>query len=128
MKIFKRGGGDQLEPSGEEREMPNFSRRDVTSLRTNGGDVVANNVSTLVERVSISSVQEIDRIIAELNGLKQRLQQESDRVAREISEFATLSQGAMQSTKVIAEGLTNFRAARAAATGAPADEREPPRT
>jgi hypothetical protein len=131
MNIFRRGAGQPGTPDGE-REMPEFVRREVAAVRPNGGEgavrphgseavrphggeAVAGNVSSLLERVSVNSVQEIDRVINELNVLKQRLQQESDRVAREITEYASLSQTAMQSTKVIAESLTNFRAAREAA-------------
>jgi hypothetical protein len=120
MNIFRRGAG-QSGSSDEEREVPEFVRREVAPLRSNGaeaaprphgGEAVAGNVSSLLERVSVTSVQEIDRVINELNVLKQRLQQESERVAREITEYASLSQTAMQSTKVIAESLTHFRAAR----------------
>jgi hypothetical protein len=123
MNIFRRGAGQPGTPEGE-REMPEFVRREVAPVRPNGGEgaprphgseAVAGNVSSLLERVSVTSVQEIDRVINELNVLKQRLQQESDRVAREITEYASLSQTAMQSTKVIAESLTHFRAARDAA-------------
>ena len=123
MNIFRRGAGQPGTPDGE-REMPDFVRREVAPVRPNGGEsaprphggeAVAGNVSSLLERVSVTSVQEIDRVINELNVLKQRLQQESDRVAREITEYASLSQTAMQSTKVIAESLTHFRAAREAA-------------
>jgi hypothetical protein len=123
MNIFRRGAGQPGTPDGE-REMPEFVRREVAPVRPNGGEgavrphggeAVAGNVSSLLERVSVTSVQEIDRVINELNVLKQRLQQESDRVAREITEYASLSQTAMQSTKVIAESLTHFRAAREAA-------------
>jgi hypothetical protein len=114
MNIFRRGAGQPGSPEGE-REVPEFVRRDVAPVRPNGSETVAGNVSSLLERVSVNSVQEIDRVIDELNVLKQRLQQESDRVAREITEYASLSQTAMQSTKVIAESLTHFRAARDAA-------------
>jgi hypothetical protein len=37
------------------------------------------------------------------------LNSESTRVQREIVEFATLSQAAMQSTKIIAESLTHWK-------------------
>jgi hypothetical protein len=63
-----------------------------------------------LQRVSGSSVQEIDRLIGELQTLRDKLQSEGARVQREIIQYANLSQAAMQSTKIIAESLTNWKA------------------
>jgi hypothetical protein len=73
------------------------------------GDVVAHNLGFLLQRVSLSSVQEIDRLIDDLKVLSAQLQHESARIQREIGEYATLSQAAMQSTKIIADSLTQWR-------------------
>jgi hypothetical protein len=73
------------------------------------GDVVANNLGFLLQRVSLNSVQEIDRLIDDLKTLSAQLQHESARIQREIGEYATLSQAAMQSTKIIADSLTHWR-------------------
>jgi hypothetical protein len=54
-------------------------------------------------------VQEIDRLISELQTLREMLHNEGARVQREIVEYATLSQAAMQSTKIIAESLTHWK-------------------
>jgi hypothetical protein len=75
----------------------------------NEGENLGHSLGTLMERVSLSSVQEIDRLIAELQSLKLGLQHEADRVQREVVGFATMSQSAMQSTKIIAESLTHWR-------------------
>ncbi len=101
--------GDKME--GEIRE---FVRRDGAGLRRHPEDddqVVADNISSLLQGVSASSVQEIDRLIGELKTLRERLHQEGERVQREIVEYASLSQAAMQSTKVIAESLSNWKSA-----------------
>ncbi len=101
--------GDKVE--GEIRE---FVRRDGAGLRRHPEDddqVVADNISSLLQGVSASSVQEIDRLIGELKTLRERLHQEGERVQREIVEYASLSQAAMQSTKVIAESLSNCKIA-----------------
>jgi hypothetical protein len=73
------------------------------------GKLVADNLSSLLQRVSVSSVQEIDRLIADLKALRERLQQEGERVQREIVEYASLSQTAMQSTKIIADSLHQWK-------------------
>ena len=73
------------------------------------GDVVAHNLGFLLQRVSLSSVQEIDRLIDDLKALSAQLQHESARIQQEIGEYASLSQAAMQSTKIIADSLTHWR-------------------
>jgi hypothetical protein len=59
--------------------------------------------------VAGTSVKEIDKLILELQTLREMLQNEGARVQREIVEFATLSQAAMQSTRIIAESLTQWK-------------------
>jgi hypothetical protein len=69
---------------------------------------VANNISSLLERVAGTSVQEIDRLVAELKILRDTLSAEGERVGREIARYATLSQSAMQSTKIIGESIARW--------------------
>ena len=99
----------ETEVEGEIRE---FVRRDGSSLRRapeSDSEVVASNISTLLQRVAGTSVQEVDRLIAELQTLREMLQTEGARVQREIVEYANLSQSAMQSTKIIAESLGSWK-------------------
>jgi hypothetical protein len=96
-----------------EGEIRDFVRRDVaTSLRRqpeSDSEVVATNIGALLQRVAGTSVQEIEKLIGELQTLRDMLQTEAARVQREIVEYATLSQAAMQSTKIIAESLTQWK-------------------
>ena len=99
-------------PNEVEGEIREFVRRDVATLRRQpetDGEMVANNISTLLQRVAGTSVKEIDKLILELQTLREMLQNEGARVQREIVEFATLSQAAMQSTRIIAESLTQWK-------------------
>jgi len=102
----------ETEVEGEIRE---FVRREVvTSPRRqseNESELVANNLNSLLHRVNSTSVQEIDKLITELQMLRDKLQSEAERVQREIVEYATLSQAALQSTKIIAESLIEWRKA-----------------
>lgn len=115
MAVFKsRESTDNQTKTAEvevEGEIRDFVRRDVANLRRPESDseMVANNVSTLLQRVAGTSVQEIDRLISELQRVRDLLQNEGARVQREIVEFATLSQAAMQSTRVISESLTSWK-------------------
>jgi hypothetical protein len=95
-----------------EGEIREFVRRDTANLRRSpemDSELVANNISTLLQRVAGSSVQEIDRLITELQTLRDLLHEEGARVQREITEYAQLSQSAMQSTKIIAESLGKWK-------------------
>ena len=99
-------------PNEVEGEIREVVRRDVATLRRqpeSDGEMVANNISTLLQRVAGTSVKEIDKLILELQTLREMLQNEGARVQREIVEFATLSQAAMQSTRIIAESLTQWK-------------------
>ena len=95
-----------------EGDIRDFVRRDASALRRqpeHDGEMVAGNISSLLQRVAANSVQEIDRLIADLQILRDRLQLEGERVQREIVEYATLSQAAMQSTKIITESLSHWK-------------------
>ena len=67
----------------------------------NDGRIVVDYIGSLIQRVAANSVQEIDQLISYLGTC--------ERVRREIVEFATLSQAAMQSTKLIAESLSHLK-------------------
>ena len=75
-------------------------------------DLVANNLNSLLQRATGTSVQEIDRMITELQMLRDRLPSETARVQSEIVEYATLTQAALHSTKIIGESLTQLKKAR----------------
>ena len=99
----------ETEVEGEIRE---FVRRDVVGVRRqpeSDSELVANNIIQLLQRVAGTSVQEIDKLITELQTLRDTLQSEAARVQREIVEYATLSQAALQSTKIIAESLGHWK-------------------
>jgi hypothetical protein len=103
---------DKSSESAVEGEIREFVRRDVATLRRqpeSDSEMVASNISSLLQRVAGTSVQEIDKLIGELQTLREMLHKEGARVQREIVEYATLSQAAMQSTKIIAESLTHWK-------------------
>jgi hypothetical protein len=116
MSLIKSREPAELEKSAEtevEGEIREFVRRDVATLRRQqpeaDSEMVASNISSLLQRVAGTSVQEIDKLIGELQTLREMLHNEGARVQREIVEYATLSQAAMQSTKIIAESLTHWK-------------------
>jgi hypothetical protein len=103
------GKAGETQVEGEIRE---FVRRDIATLRRqpeSESEMVASNIGTLLQRVAGTSVKEIDKLIVELQTLREMLHTEGARVQREIVEYATLSQAAMQSTRIIAESLTHWK-------------------
>jgi hypothetical protein len=105
---------DDQGPAEFEGEIREFIRRDVAHLRRPqpegpAADAV-NNLNSLLDRVSGSSVQEIDDLIADLRNVRDFLQTEGERVQREITSYAQLSQVAMTSVKIIAESMSQWKA------------------
>jgi hypothetical protein len=69
-----------------EGEIGELVRRDTgaSPLQQENSELAATNVGSLVQRVSGTSVQEIEKLIAELQILRDMLQNEAARVQREI--------------------------------------------
>ena len=92
-----------------ENEIREFVSRDVvTSLGRqpeSESELVASDINSVLQRVTAASVQEIDTLITELETARDMLQSEAARVQREIVQYSTLTQAAMQSTKLIAGSL-----------------------
>jgi hypothetical protein len=114
----KLGEIDQAAANAFEGEIREFVRRDVAFLRRprNDADVpgqepVAENLNALIRRVSGASMDEIDRVISELQGVRDMLRAEGERVNREIAGYASLSHAAMTAMKVIGDSLTQWKSA-----------------
>jgi hypothetical protein len=102
-----------------------FVRNDVAYLRRPASGVVSsaetaveqsaeatvNNVNSLIQRVAGTSLAEIENLISELESLRDLLHAEGQRVQREISGYAQLSQAAMKSTRMIADNVTQWKRA-----------------
>ena len=100
-----------------------FVRNDIAYLRRPGGraaetapldanaEATVNNVNSLIQRVAGTSLAEIEKLISELESLRDLLHAEGQRVQREISGYAQLSQAAMKSTRMIADNVTQWKRA-----------------
>ena len=95
-----------------EGEIRELVRRDSANLRRvsdNDSELVTSNISKLLQRVAGTSVQEIDRVISELQILRELLYAQGARIQQEIADYAQLSQSAMQSTKIFGESLSQWK-------------------
>jgi hypothetical protein len=103
--------------SAFEGEIREFVRRDVSLARRAQAepeptaDPLPENLNTLIRRISGASMEEIDRVILELQGVREMLRNEGDRVAREIAGYASLSHAAMTAMKVIGDSLSQWKSA-----------------
>ena len=88
-------------------------------------DPVADNLNALIRRVSGASMEEIDRVIAELQTVRDMLRREGERVSREIAGYASLSHAAMTAMKVIGESVTQWKSAPGATITVRRAERRP---
>ena len=107
--------------SAAEGEIRDFVRRDrdpALGRRTRlaGASDADTDIAALIQRVAGTSVAEIDRLIAELQSVRDYLQAESDRVQRETTRFTHLSQTALASVKIITESMGQWKSSAAVPT------------
>ncbi|MGH6777857.1 MAG: hypothetical protein ACRECL_07600 [Bradyrhizobium sp.] len=98
-----------------------FVRNDIAYLRrpaavsgTESGlepsaEATVNSVNSLIQRVAGTSLAEIENLVSELESLRDLLHVEGQRVQREISGYAQLSQAAMKSTRMIADNVAQWK-------------------
>jgi len=112
------GKSAELRGQGEVRELVRHDfvpprrrppERDVSGRDVSGRDV-SGHVGTLMKRVSEDTLREVDDLIAKLKRRREQLIAESERVQRQIAEYAQMSQSTMKSTKLISESLASFKA------------------
>jgi hypothetical protein len=121
--------GNFAAASEVEAGIRDFVRNDVAYLRRPGGaqgtttepppvpslepshEAAVNNVNSLIQRVAGNSLSEIENLISELESLRDVLHAEGQRVQREISGYAQLSQAAMKSTRMIADNVAQWKRA-----------------
>lgn len=93
-----------------EGELQDVVRKNVTYWRKppENEPVGADGINAAIQRVAGASLDEIDHVISQLESMRDTLRREGERVQHEISTYADLSQSAMASMKIIAEGLARW--------------------
>lgn len=69
----------------------------------------AENLNTLIQGVAGASMDEIDRVMRELESVRDLLRNEGERVSREITGYASLSHASMTAMKVIADSIKQWK-------------------
>jgi hypothetical protein len=92
------------------RRPPGMLNADDAALEPSA-EATVSSVNSLIQRVAGTSLAEIEKLISELESLRDLLHAEGQRVQREISGYAQLSQAAMKSTRMIADNVTQWKRA-----------------
>jgi hypothetical protein len=90
------------------RPVPGMLSGPETALEPNH-EATVNSVNSLIQRVAGTSLSEIENLVSELESLRDLLHAEGQRVQREISGYAQLSQAAMKSTRMIADNVAQWK-------------------
>jgi len=128
--VEKLGAINEAAANAFEGEIREFVRRDVAAAPRRAREDVAppaaetpppitDNLNGLIRRVSGASMEEIDRVITELQTVREMLRREGERVSREVAGYASLSHAAMTAMKVIGESVQQWKSA-------PRNDQRPP--
>ena len=106
---------DQATANAVEGEIREFVRRDVSLPHRQRSEInaangpAAENLNALIQRVAGDSMEEIDRVIRELESVRDMLRNEGERVSREVAGYASLSHAATTAMKVIADSIKQWK-------------------
>jgi hypothetical protein len=111
----KLSNGDQATANAVEGEIREFVRRDISFPRRQRSEVDAahgpapENLNALIQRVAGDSMDEIDRVIRELESVRDMMRNEGERVSRELAGYASLSHSATTAMRVIADSIKQWK-------------------
>lgn len=77
---------------------------------SSGVELTAGTVSKYLQNISADSCDEIDALIGDLRGLREKLVADGGRIERELVNFATLNQSVIKLTEVVVDGVTHVKA------------------
>jgi hypothetical protein len=83
------------------------SKRTKVSNETEEASV---EVSFLVSQISGRSVLEIDHLIEGLQGVRKKLDDDGDRIQRDIGAYAAFSESIIELTKIVSDGMAFIKA------------------
>ena len=111
--IWQRGsvGGERSAEAELEGNIHELVRRDSNAARQTDGESEAatRNLADLLRRVSANSTGEIDALISELRLLREKLLADSQRLERDVVDYASLSQSVIEMTKIITDSMLQVK-------------------
>jgi hypothetical protein len=106
-----------VDAENTERMVHELPRRDISIYRKRppepvpSPESIVGHASSIMQRVAVTSVGEIESLMAELERLRDFVRQEGIRIQREIEGYARLSEEATKSTRIIAESVAQWKSA-----------------
>ena len=74
---------------------------------SNESKETGDDFSFLVSQISSQSVHEIDHLIEGLQGLREKLNNDGDRLHRQIAQYGAFSQSVIELTKIVSDGMAS---------------------
>jgi hypothetical protein len=110
-KLAQAPGPDQYAPPDRRPPEKLADVEHIAALRQQRSESgpAADNLDALIRRVASASIEEIDRVVHELESVRDILRNEGDRVSREIAGYASLSHASMTAMKVIADSVAQWK-------------------
>ena len=66
-------------------------------------------LASMISQISFQSVQEIDHLISGLQGIRHKLDDDGDRIQRQIGQYVSFSQSIVDLTKIVSDGMTAIK-------------------
>jgi F0F1-type ATP synthase membrane subunit b/b' len=76
---------------------------------TEAAENATNQLLSIVDEKSHTAKAELERLIGELQQLRQNMDDEGKRVQQQITEFASLGQSTLEFAKLVRDGTTNVK-------------------
>jgi len=77
--------------------------------QANSANDPAAQLNAVVNRVASASLEEIDRVIRTLEGVRDMMRNEGERVSREVAGYASLSHAAVSAMKVMSDSIKEWK-------------------
>jgi len=71
--------------------------------------------SSFIGGVALESTRQIDRLIDDLNKLRQRLEDEGNRLQRDFADHSSFSKSVIQLTQIVSDGMAHVKSSSSAA-------------
>jgi len=95
----------EVEAGGNIRELARGSSAVFRPGEASDVETSSDNLAGLLRRVSEASTREIENLVGDLQALRKKLHTDGNRIQRDITEYAELTQQVMQLTKIISESV-----------------------
>jgi hypothetical protein len=113
MRTAKSIGPAQIEQTSEPDNKTNIAEltrerdasRQPNSQDNTKDELSADHLDTLLRRVSEASTREIENLMGELHGLRNKLQSDGSRIQSDIEKYTQLSQGILQLAAIISASV-----------------------